>query len=108
MTHWVYLVLAILLEVAGTTSMKLSDGFSKPIPSILIFVFYAGAFVFLTLALKKLDIGIAYATWAGVGTAIIAAIGVLFFKDTINAVKLISLVLIVAGVIGLNMSGMKH
>ncbi|HYV05642.1 MAG TPA: multidrug efflux SMR transporter [Blastocatellia bacterium] len=105
---WVYLVLAILLEVCGTTCMKLSDGFTKAVPSVLLFVFYTLSFGMLTLALKKLDVSVAYAVWSGMGTALIATIGVLWFKEPVTALKLISLGLIILGVVGLNLSGGAH
>jgi small multidrug resistance pump len=101
---WIYLVLAILTEVTGTTNMKLSQGFTKLIPSVLIFVFYGISFVFLTFALKKIDISVAYTVWAGVGTALIAAIGFAYFKEPVTALKAISIVLIIAGVIGLTLT----
>ena len=105
---WIYLVLAILLEVSGTTCMKLSEGFTRMLPSVLLFVFYTLSFVMLTLALRKLDVGVAYAVWSGVGTALIATIGVLWFKEPATALKLISLGLIIIGVVGLNLSGAAH
>jgi small multidrug resistance pump len=79
--HWIYLTLAILFDVAGTTCMKLSAGFSKLFPAVLMGVFYAVCFYFLTLALKKVDLSIAYAIWGGVGTALIATIGILWFRE---------------------------
>jgi small multidrug resistance pump len=105
---WLYLALAILMEVSGTTCMKLSEGFTKLVPSILLVVFYALSFGMLTLALKRLDVSIAYAVWSGVGTALIAAIGVLWFKEPATVLKLISLGLIIIGVVGLNLSGGAH
>lgn len=105
---WLYLALAILLEVSGTTCMKLSEGFTRLVPSILLVVFYILSFGMLTLALKRLDVSIAYAIWSGVGTALIAAIGVLWFKEPVTALKLISLGLIIIGVAGLNLSGGAH
>ena len=105
---WLYLVLAILLEVSGTTCMKLSEGFTKTVPSILLFVFYTLSFCMLTLALKKIDVSVAYAVWSGVGTALVATIGVLWFKEPATALKLISLGLIIIGVVGLNLSGGAH
>ena len=105
MQHWLILSLAIALEVAGTTSMKLSDGFTKLVPSILIFVFYAASFVALTFALKKIDLGIAYAIWASVGTAMITVIGILWFREPATAVKALSILLIIGGVIGLHLGG---
>jgi len=108
MQHWFLLAGAIALEVAGTTSMKLSGGFSRLFPSVLMFVFYAGSFVALSFALKKIEVSVAYAIWAGVGTALVAAIGVLFFREAATALKLVSILLIVAGVVGLNLSGARH
>ena len=85
--------------------MKLSNGFSKLIPSIQIFVFYAASFSVFTLALKKIDVSIGYAIWAGLGTALITVIGIIWFKEPVNALKMISLIVVIAGVIGLNLSG---
>ena len=98
---WVYLILAIIMEVIGTTNMKLSEGFTKTLPSILMFVFYVFSFAFLTLALKKIDLSLTYAIWSGVGTALIATIGFLYFKEPVTAIKLVSIGLIVIGVVGL-------
>jgi small multidrug resistance pump len=106
--HWVYLILAIIFEVLGTTCMKLSEGFTKTLPSVLMFVLYGACFSVLTLSLKKLDVSLAYAVWSGMGTALIATIGILWFKEPLTVWKLISLALIVAGVIGLNLSGGTH
>ncbi len=100
---WFYLVLAIFTEVAATTSMKLSDGFINIVPSISIFVFYALSLVFLSLSLKKLDLGFAYATWAGLGTMLIFFIGVVFFHEPVTVLKVISLFMIIFGVMGLKL-----
>lgn len=102
---WVYLVAAILLEVAGTTSMKLSEGFTRLGPSVAIFVFYGLAFVLLTLALKSFDVSVAYAVWSGLGVAVISLVGILYFQEPVTALKVGSLLLIVAGVAGLNAGG---
>ncbi len=101
----VYLVLAIIMEVSGTTCMKLADGFTKTLPSVLVFAFYGLSLAALTMALKKLDVSIAYATWSGLGTALIAMIGIYWFHEPMTALKGASLVLIIAGVVGLNMGG---
>lgn len=105
--HWFYLAGAILFEVAGTTSMKLSQGFTRLGPSLLIFVFYAISFVSLTFAVKKIDMSVSYAIWSGVGTALIAIIGVYFFKESMTILKIISIVLIIVGVVGLNLHDFK-
>lgn len=108
MQHWLLLAGAIALEIAGTTSMKLSLGFSRLLPSVLLFVFYLGSIVALTLALRRIDVSIAYAIWSGVGTAAIAVIGIVFFREEVSVVKVISIALIVLGVIGVNLGGAKH
>ena len=102
--HWALLITAIVLEVAGTTCMKFSDGFTRTLPSVLIFVFYGLSFTAFTFALKKLDLSLSYAIWAGAGTALIAAIGVIWFKEPLTALKVGSIVIIVIGIVGLNMS----
>jgi small multidrug resistance pump len=102
---WLYLILAILAEVAGTTSMKAAEGFTRFVPSVLMAVFYGLSIILLTLTLKTMDVSIAYAVWFGVGVAIIATIGILWLGEPATAVKLISLALIVAGVVGLNLGG---
>lgn len=99
---WYFLSFAILFEVAGTTCMKLSKGFTVMTPSVLIFVFYACAFWLNTNAIKVIELSVAYAIWSGVGTALTAAIGILYFKEPATAVKLVSVSLIVIGVIGLH------
>jgi len=105
--HWLYLAGAILFEVAGTTSMKLSQGFTRLTPSILIFVFYAVSFVSLTFAVQKIDMSVSYAIWSGVGTALIAVIGVYFFKESMTILKVASIILIIIGVTGLNLQGFR-
>jgi small multidrug resistance pump len=105
---WFYLVLAIVLEVSGTTSMKLSQGFTRMLPSVLMFLFYGLSLSALTLALKRIDVSLAYAVWSGLGTALIASVGVLWLKEPLNTLKVVSLMLIIIGVIGLNLSGGVH
>lgn len=108
MQYWFYLAGAIALEAAGTTSMKLSGGFTNLVPSILIFLFYAASFVALTFALKGIDVSLAYAIWSGIGTVIIATIGILYFQEPATALKIVSIGLIVVGVAGLKLSGVNH
>jgi len=108
MHHWLMLTLAIVLEVAGTTCMKLAEGFTRLVPSILLFAFYGASFVALTLALRKIDLGVAYAVWSGLGTAIVAIIGFTFFKEAVTVVKVVSIGLIMAGVVGLNLGPGPH
>ncbi|MBS3757744.1 MAG: multidrug efflux SMR transporter [Desulfobacterales bacterium] len=108
MRYWFFLFIAIVLEVAGTTSMKLSEGFSRLVPSVLIFLFYGLSFAGLTLALKRIDVSVAYAIWAGLGTALITVIGLIYFKEPATALKIISIGLIILGVIGLNVNGSAY
>ena len=99
---WVVLSFAILLEVAGTTSMRLSEGFTRPTPSVLIFVFYAASFALNTLVIRVLGLSVVYGVWSGVGTVLTALIGIYYFKEPATAVKLASIGLIVIGVMGLH------
>jgi small multidrug resistance pump len=101
MLHWFCLAGAIALEIAGTISMKLSAGFTRTLPSVLIFVFYAGSFTLMTVAVKKIDVSVSYAIWSGVGTTAIALIGVYWFRESLTTMQIASIVLIVTGVIGL-------
>jgi small multidrug resistance pump len=103
MIFWIYLLIAILTEVVGTSLMKASQGLSRLIPSVLMFVLYGISFVFMALALKRIEVSIAYAIWSGLGTAVIAAIGILWFKESFNLPKLIGIVLIIGGVVLLNL-----
>ena len=105
---WIYLCLAIVLEVSGTTCMKLSQGFTKILPSVFIFVFYGGSFSLMPLVLKKIDISVAYAIWSGTGTALIALVGIYWFKEPATTLKIMSLGLVIMGVVGLNLSGGGH
>lgn len=106
--HWIYLCLAILFEVAGTTAMKLSDGLTKIIPSILIFVFYICSFVFLSFALKGIEMSIAYAVWSGMGIVTITIIGFFYFGENINLIKGVVIFFILSGVVILNFSSETH
>ncbi|MCB1743803.1 MAG: multidrug efflux SMR transporter [Gammaproteobacteria bacterium] len=105
MYAWLLLCVAIVLEVAGTTSMKLADGFTRPLPSVLLFVFYAASFVALTFALKRIEVSIAYAVWSGLGMALVAVLGVVVFDETLTVWKVLCIVLIMSGVVGLSLAG---
>ena len=105
---WAYLVLAILFEVFGTTSMKLSEGFTKWLPSIVMFALYALSLAAMNMAIKEIEVSVAYAVWSGIGTAMIGAIGILWFREPLTAVKVVSTLLIIIGVAGLNLRGGVH
>ncbi|MBP2581336.1 small multidrug resistance pump [Streptomyces sp. PvR006] len=96
---------AIAAEVLATTSMKYSEGFSKLWPSLVTGIGYVVAFALLAQALKTLQVGTAYAVWAGAGTAAVAAIGILFLGETLSLAKIAGIALIIAGVVVLNLGG---
>jgi small multidrug resistance pump len=99
-----FLAVAILLEITGTTALKLSDGFTRLVPSIVVAVGYALSFFALSRALRGIDLSTAYAVWSGVGTALVAAIGMLWLGEPAGIWKLASLALIVVGVAGLHLA----
>lgn len=102
---WLFLSAAIALELVGTISLKLSDGLSRPGLALLVLCAYAASFSFLGQALRQIEVGVAYAIWSGVGTALIALVGIFYFQESLSWLKSLSLLLIIAGVIGLNLSG---
>jgi small multidrug resistance pump len=101
---WILLVLAIVLEVAGTTNMKLSEGFSKLVPSVLVLFFYALSIIALTFAVNRLDVSVAYAVWSGMGTALVAVIGLWYFQESLTLIKVLALGLIIVGVMMLHIT----
>ncbi|MEU6572821.1 multidrug efflux SMR transporter [Streptomyces sp. NPDC046805] len=102
---YVLLAGAIAAEVIATTAMKYSDGFSRPGPSLLTALGYVVAFALLARTLKTVSIGTAYAIWAGVGTAAVAALGLVLFGEGLSWTKAAGILLIVAGVVVLNLGG---
>jgi small multidrug resistance pump len=100
-----YLSIAILSEVAGTVALKYADGFTRLAPSVAVVAGYGLSFWMLALVLREFPIGLTYAVWAAVGTALIAAIGIFAFGEPATTLKLLSLALIIAGVVGLNLAG---
>jgi small multidrug resistance pump len=101
---WIFLSVAILFEVASITSMKLSRGFAEMWPSVGVFVFYICSAIAVILALRRLELSVAYAIWSGVGTALTATIGFVYFREPLTVIKLASLALVVAGVVGLSLA----
>jgi small multidrug resistance pump len=102
---YLLLVCAIAAEVAATTAMKYGDGFSKLLHSVVTAVGYVVSFVLLAQALKSMSIGTAYAIWSGVGTASVAALGLVLFNEGLGLAKVAGIVLIIAGVVVLNLGG---
>lgn len=95
---YLYLAIAIVAEVIGTSALKAAEGFTRPLPTVVVAVGYGAAFYFLSLALKVIPVGIAYAIWSGVGVALITLIGWLVFKQRLDAPAMLGVALIVAGV----------
>ncbi|MBG9449190.1 quaternary ammonium transporter [Cytobacillus firmus] len=105
MNAYFLLALAIVSEVAGSSLLKEADGFKKLLPSIGVIIGYSVAFYALSLSLKALPLGVAYAIWAGLGTVLTALAGIFIYKENVNGKKLLGLALIVGGVILLNSGG---
>lgn len=105
---WIYLILAIFCELIATTLLKISDGWTKLIPVIGMVIFYVLCFWIFALALKKIELGVAYAIWSAVGIVVLATIGIVFFKESVSPVKMVSILLIIIGVVGLNLSSVSH
>jgi small multidrug resistance pump len=94
-----YLALAIMAEVIGTSALKAAEGFTRPWPSVAVVLGYGVAFYFLSLALKTIPVGIAYAIWSGMGVVLITLIGWWVFKQALDAAALVGIGLIVTGVV---------
>lgn len=105
MTGWLFLVSAIILEIGGTLSLKLSEGFTRVLPTVGIVVFYLGSFACLIMALKSFHLGFVYAVWSGIGITVVAIASHFLFAEPMPPMKILSLALIIAGVVGLNLSG---
>ncbi len=103
MNAWLALTLAIVAEVIATSALKASDGFHHLAPSILVVGGYSAAFYLLGLTLRQIPVGIAYAVWSGVGTVLIAVIGVAVFRQKLDAAGVVGIGLIIAGVLVLNL-----
>lgn len=102
MQHWLFLTIAIISEVIATSALKASEGFSKLGPSLIVAIGYLVAFYFLSLTLKTIPVGIAYAIWSGIGVALIAIVSWLFMGQTLDTPAIIGLSLIILGVVVIN------
>ncbi|RGP52712.1 hypothetical protein ASB58_18145 [Pseudomonas abyssi] len=103
MNHWVYLISAIVSEVIATSALKASTGFSKPLPSVVVVVGYLVSFYFLSLTLKTIPVGIAYAIWSGVGVVLISIVAWLLYGQKLDLPALIGMGLIISGVMVINL-----
>ena len=100
--NWLFLSIAIVAEVIATSALKAADGFTRLGPSLVVIVGYGVAFYFLSLALRGIPVGIAYAVWSGVGIVLISAIGWLAFGQSLDGPAVLGIMLIMAGVVVLN------
>ena len=105
--HWLLLALAIAAEVCGTQALKYSDGFTKPLPIAIVIVGFAIAFVCMAQVVKRMDVGLAYAVWAGGGIAIVTLVAWGLFGQRPTALSLLGLAAIVAGVATICLSGTR-
>ncbi|MEV4945252.1 multidrug efflux SMR transporter [Streptomyces sp. NPDC053755] len=105
---WLLVVFAGILETGFAVCLKLSHGFTRLWPTIAFAVFALASFGLLTLSLKKLDVGPAYAVWTGIGATGTAIYGMVFLGDVVSTLKIVSITLVICGVIGLQLSGSSH
>jgi small multidrug resistance pump len=101
--QWLYLAIAIVSEVVATSALKATDGFTRWEPMLLVVAGYTLAFYFLSLALRTIQLGVAYAIWSGVGVALIILVGWIFYRQPLNMASFIGISLIVSGVIVLHL-----
>lgn len=102
------LAVAIVSEVMATTALRVSDGFTRPLPVAVMLVGYVCSFYLLSLIVREMSLGLTYAIWAGVGTALVAAIGVVGFGETLKPAGVAGIALIVGGVGLVNLTGMAR
>lgn len=102
MKTFIILFFAILSEVIATSSLKFSEGFTKPIPSIIVAVGYGLSFYLLSIALKSMPIGVAYAIWSGVGLILTVIAGIILWKETLDWARVLGIILILAGIVLIN------
>ncbi|KAB2923444.1 MAG: multidrug efflux SMR transporter [Dechloromonas sp.] len=102
MQHWLYLGVAIVSEVVATSALKAAEGFTRPLPSLVVVIGYGIAFYCLSVVLRTLPVGITYAIWSGVGVALVALAGWLLYGQALDLAAVLGLTLIVAGVVVLN------
>ena len=102
---FIYLALAITAELVGSTALKMSQGFTKVQPSILVVLGFGAAFYFLSQTLRTIPLSLAYAIWSGVGTAATILIGVFLFRESFDFIKALGIIAIILGVVLLNLKG---
>ena len=102
---WVILFFAIVFEVAGTLTLKFTEGMTRLWPTVLMFAFYLVSLFGLSVAVSKIPVGTAYAVWSGVGTLMVAVLGIVWLKEEVTVLRSASMLLIVIGVAGLYLTG---
>jgi small multidrug resistance pump len=102
MQKWLFLLVAVISEVVGTSALKPAEGFTRFWPSTIVVMGYSSAFYFLSLTLKSIPVGIAYAVWSGVGTALIALVACIFLGQKLDVPAVVGILLIVSGVLVIN------
>ena len=103
MPHWIYLAIAIIAEVIATSALKASHEFTRLVPTLIVVTGYLTAFYFLTLSLRVIPVGIAYAIWAGLGIVLIAIISWIVYGQKLDLPALLGMVLIISGVLVINL-----
>lgn len=103
MHGYIYLLLSILFEVAGSTFLKMSEGFTNLIPSLLLVFFYGSSFIFIIFSLKTVPLSVGYSIWAGLGTAGAALVGIFLFNEILSGINILGLIVIISGVVIMNM-----
>lgn len=102
MKNYLFLLLAIVLETIATSSLKASEQFTKLVPSLITIIGYIAAFYLLSLTLRSIPVGIAYAIWSGIGIVLVTLVGIVMFKQVPDLPAIIGLLLIIAGVVVIN------
>ncbi len=105
---WLAVVVAGLLETGFAISLKQSHGFTRAVPTVLFMVFALASFGLLTWALRRLEVGPAYAVWTGIGAAGTALVGMIWLAESVTVLKIVSISLVIVGVIGLQLSGVSN
>lgn len=103
--HWLYLAIAILSEVAGSSTLPAAQGFRRPLPSLAVLLCYSMSFYCLSLTLETIPLGVAYAVWSGVSLALVSLSGWVFYRQTLGPVEILGILLIGAGVAALKLGG---
>jgi quaternary ammonium compound-resistance protein SugE len=101
---WILVIVSGLLETAWAIGLKASDGFTRPIPTVLTIAGMIASFVMLSFAARTLPIGTAYAVWVGIGAVGTAILGVVLYEEAVTSLRLVSMTLLIAGIVGLKLS----